>query len=324
MKSRNWQHMKTKNEITAYLLYGILFGCLFPLLGTYIDIMSRHLPLSLSQCVLSQQTQPLLWIIDTAPFFLGIFAAFIGSKQKKLASLNHQLELRILERSEELSRANQVLVKEITEHEKAVEEMTISESKYRSIFENSAVAITVTDENEKIISWNPFSEQLLGISGKHMKHKPIKELYPEKEWKKLRALNIRQLGLHERIETKVVRTDGQVIDVDLAVRVLKDNNQQIIGSIGIMMDITERKQAEKALRQARDEAQKANQAKSEFLANISHELRTPLHGILSFATLGLTKYQSLSTSKLLKYFSTIKSSGDILLDLVNDLLDLSF
>ena len=315
--------MKTKNGITSYLLYGILFGCLFPILGTYIDVVGHHLPFSWAQCMQVQQTEPLLWIIDTAPFFLGILAAIIGNRQRKLALMNHQLELRILERSEELSRANQVLVKEIAEHEKAVEDMAISESKYRSIFENSAVAITVTDAKEEIVSWNPFAEQLFGITAQCMQHKHVKELYPEKEWEKLRALNIRQLGLHERIETKVIRANGQIIDVDLAVRVLKDKNQHIVGSIGIMMDITERKQTEQALRQARDEAQKANQAKSEFLANISHELRTPLHGILSFANLGISKYQSLSTSKLLKYFSTIKASGENLLELVNDLLDLA-
>jgi signal transduction histidine kinase len=70
-------------------------------------------------------------------------------------------------------------------------------------------------------------------------------------------------------------------------------------------------------------AEKANNAKSEFLANMSHELRTPLHGILSFARFGINKHESVDKTKLLTYFQRIESSGQMLLKLLNDLLDLS-
>jgi PAS domain S-box-containing protein len=70
-------------------------------------------------------------------------------------------------------------------------------------------------------------------------------------------------------------------------------------------------------------AEKANGAKSEFLANMSHELRTPLHGILSFARFGINKNESADRTKLLTYFRRIEASGQTLLKLLNDLLDLS-
>ena len=70
-------------------------------------------------------------------------------------------------------------------------------------------------------------------------------------------------------------------------------------------------------------AEKANHAKSEFLANMSHELRTPLHGILSFARFGIKRNESADRTKLLTYFQRIESSGQTLLKLLNDLLDLS-
>lgn len=77
------------------------------------------------------------------------------------------------------------------------------------------------------------------------------------------------------------------------------------------------------LKVAKDEAEKANRAKSTFLANISHELRTPMHGILSFAKLGVEKHKTLPREKLETYFSQIATSGNRLLLLLNDLLDLA-
>ncbi len=70
-------------------------------------------------------------------------------------------------------------------------------------------------------------------------------------------------------------------------------------------------------------AEAANRAKSEFLANMSHELRTPLHGILSFAAFGVKKVNDVDKSKLFYYFDKIQHSGNTLLRLLNDLLDLA-
>ncbi len=88
-------------------------------------------------------------------------------------------------------------------------------------------------------------------------------------------------------------------------------------------DINDLLATQEALEAAKEDAEQANQAKSEFLANMSHEIRTPLHGILSFASLGLMKGRRGDAEKILDYFRKIDVSGQRLLQLVNELLDLS-
>lgn len=97
---------------------------------------------------------------------------------------------------------------------------------------------------------------------------------------------------------------------------LRDSDGSIYATAGICTDVTT---MQKALRTA----QLANEAKSEFLANMSHEMRTPMHSILSIARLGLKRVDFSSREKLKSYFEMIVTSGDQLLELLSDLLDLS-
>jgi len=77
------------------------------------------------------------------------------------------------------------------------------------------------------------------------------------------------------------------------------------------------------LQEAKKMAEAANNAKSTFLSNVSHELRTPMHGILSFASFGIKKHATANPDKILDYFQKIRRSGETLLTLLNDLLDLA-
>ncbi|MCM8776405.1 MAG: PAS domain S-box protein, partial [Candidatus Omnitrophica bacterium] len=136
------------------------------------------------------------------------------------------------------------------ERKRAQRRLLLAEARYRTIFENSAVAITVTDAQERIVSWNKCAENLLGMNRQDLYLRPVRSLYPEKEWRSIRLRNIRQKGIQSHFETRVLRKDGEVIDIDIAISVLKDAEGMVTGSIGIMKDITERKRTERALREA--------------------------------------------------------------------------
>jgi len=115
--------------------------------------------------------------------------------------------------------------------------------------------------------------------------------------------------------------DGSYRWIHDKLRLLRDSEGNMIEVIGAWVDITERKQAELALKEAKETAEAANRAKTEFLANISHELRTPLNGVLGFTQ--VLQKQTDITPKHREYLNYIGRSGNHLLTLINDLLDLS-
>jgi len=135
------------------------------------------------------------------------------------------------------------------ERKKTEHELQSAEQRYRTIFENSAVAITMADAQERLVSWNKFTEKLLNMDRSDLHLKPVKSLYLEDEWEKMRGHNVREKGVQHHLETKMLKKGGQVIDVDVSLSVLKDSEGNVTGSIGVIRDITDRKQAEDALRQ---------------------------------------------------------------------------
>jgi GAF domain-containing protein len=95
---RNLLHQLLKTATRRYAVAGAAFGCLFPIVATLISVLVAKLALGVDSLLDVQRTQPLLWIIDTAPFFLGLFASFAGRREDSLRRLNadlHQLNAHI-------------------------------------------------------------------------------------------------------------------------------------------------------------------------------------------------------------------------------------
>lgn len=121
-------------------------------------------------------------------------------------------------------------------------------------------------------------------------------------------------------EFRISRPDGSVRNIRALATVLRDKTNKPFRMIGTNWDITDQKNVEEALKKAKKEADMANKAKSEFLANMSHEIRTPMNAILGFSE---ALYHKLESKQHQKMISSVLNSGNLLMSLLNDILDLS-
>jgi len=127
-------------------------------------------------------------------------------------------------------------------------------------------------------------------------------------------------GAPYRPEYRTRRSDGQEVWVQGAVRYLTDEEGRPLRMVGALQNITDRKAAERALVKAKEEAESATRAKSAFLATVSHEIRTPLNGVL-----GMTQAMAMgeASAQQRERLDVIRQSGESLLAILNDVLDLS-
>ncbi len=125
------------------------------------------------------------------------------------------------------------------ERKRAERQLQAAELRYRTIFENSAVAIMMVDEQRRLVSWNRFTERLLGTAPAQLLGRPIQEFYPEAEWQRICALSLRHKGMGHHLETKMIRGDGSTIAVDVSLSVVQDSDGKTTGTVGVVRDITE-------------------------------------------------------------------------------------
>jgi PAS domain S-box-containing protein len=212
---------------------------------------------------------------------------------------------------------------------KSIEEREGAEAKFESILRISADAIISVDEHQTIRLFNQGAEATFGYSADEVLGKSLGLLLPNR-YGETHPAQVAAFGstaavdpaMKGRREILGLRKDGTEFPAEASASKLNLGGEKIFTVT--LVDVSKRREAEKAIRQARENAETLNRAKSEFLAAMSHELRTPLNAIIGFSEIiqnemlgpvGSTKYRD--------YADDINESGQYLLDLINDILDLS-
>ena len=212
--------------------------------------------------------------------------------------------------------------RDITERKLKDAALRETEEKYRKLIELAGDAIIVVDaQTEIILDANQMAEKMLGRSRCEIIGLHQTEIQPQErleQYSKIFKQHIEACGVF-KTELELRHKDGTLVSMEVSATVVDVQGKRIVQ--GIFRDISDRKQTEKALKQAKDAAEVANRAKSEFLANMSHELRTPLNGILGYAQ--ILQQDSRLSPKQQEQVGIIQRCGEHLLTLLNDILDLS-
>lgn len=214
---------------------------------------------------------------------------------------------------------------DVTERKQIEQSLRESETYARLLFEASPDPVFVMDANGTMLDANKFFEELHNIKREELNGRNISEMgiFPPDELSKIKQYiaAISESGESQPFEIKFRTPTGELHTLELRSYLIDINGRQLI--LSASRDITAHKNLEQALKLANAEMEDALRVKDEFLANMSHELRTPLNAILGISESLEEQIIGSLNDKQLKYVQIVKESGRHLLELINDILDVS-
>ena len=240
--------------------------------------------------------------------------------EAEVVRMNTHLRELVEQRTSELQKA-------MAETEQQHRAIQIAERWYRGIIEAAPDAMLVVSEEGRVILCNPRAEEVFGYPAGRLSGLDVDSLVPARsgvDHPLLRTSMTRPHdagALHGASDVFGLRQDGSEFPVEVGLSRLPELAGHGASICISVRDITERRRVETVLADAKIAAESANRAKSAFLATMSHEIRTPMNGILGMAQLLLMP--GLTEEEVREYTRTILVSGNTLLKLLNDILDLS-
>lgn len=242
-------------------------------------------------------------------------------KQVESELLKSRTELgeKVKDRTVALSLANEDLRTQIEKRKKVEDELRESEKYYRSIVETAQEGIWIIGENHRIYYTNQRMAQILGYDVNELKGKDICEFLDEEQkafhGTERRIRGVRQKNLRKR--------DGTLVPVIESESSFIDNTERFHVKLGMVTDITERRNWENKIVKLNNSLQETNRELSEFSHSVSHDLRAPLHTVQAFCELMQDEYAKVLNDNGKEYLSIIRKSAERMSELIGDMLSLS-
>ena len=219
-------------------------------------------------------------------------------------------------------------ITDIEKRRKAELALRETEYRFRSMFENAINGFYQSSPDGRYISVNPAMAEILGYSSAEDLMESVysisQQLYVRPEESKQFVQKLLFEGRITNVEIEMFRKDGKKIWVMENARIVRNDRGGIYCYEGSVTDITERKAAEEAMRNARLMAEMSSRSRMEFLANMSHELRTPLNAIIGFSEIIKDEIMGqLSVPAYKEYARDIYDSGNYLLKVISEILEVS-
>ncbi len=218
-------------------------------------------------------------------------------------------------------------VNDMTPWQRMNETLREREERYRHLVERSPDAILVHHRGQIRYANASAIGMFRARNREHLLFQEISDMVAPRDLVKLRERSQQMLAegvgsARSGLILKCRRLDGQWFEIEIESSIVPFEGQPMAQVV--IRDVTERRQAERALHLAKEQAEMANRAKSEFLANMSHELRTPLNAIIGFSEIMRDEmYGAIGNQQYAEYVGDIHHSGTHLLSVINDILDLS-
>ena len=214
-----------------------------------------------------------------------------------------------------------------TARKRIEEQLRWTEESFRLMVESvTDYAIVMLDPEGLVVSWNAGAERIKGYSAEEIVGQHFSRFYLQEDiqsGKPQRDLDVVADQGQFEDEGWRVRKDGSAFWANVVFTAIRDQRGRLRGFAKLTRDLTEPMKIEAALTKAKDAADAANQAKSAFLATMSHELRTPMNAILGYSEILMEDAQEKGQEEFIPDLEKIHASGNHLLSLINNILDLS-
>ncbi len=223
---------RTSSNVIRLTVFGVLLGLLFPLGGMLLSILIGHHPLNWGTFLSVQRNEPVLWIFDTTPFFLGWVFYLAGRSEDRLTRMANNLEKTVQERTAELSIANAELQREVEERKHTEAIISRAKKEWESTFDAISDLIFLTEETDKISRCNLCAVNRLHTTYQELIGKSLTQM----------LFKSQEVGVWSRKggETVFPRLEG-FFDVSVYPIEFADATTR---TLYILHDITERKRAE--------------------------------------------------------------------------------